>query len=75
MELSIYDWYGYIYIIYESMDMYNYTYVYTGDPSVLAGMLDVDNKNSDNVTSGSDVKDFTTSSPLAGLGYGLPIAR
>ena len=42
---------------------------------MLAGMLDVENKNADSVTSGSDVKDFTTSGPLAGLGYGLPIAR
>jgi pyruvate dehydrogenase kinase 2/3/4 len=44
-----------------------WSYLYTtADPSVLERMISVD---------GEDVKDFGISSPLAGLGYGLPIAR
>jgi pyruvate dehydrogenase kinase 2/3/4 len=44
-----------------------WSYLYTtADPSVLEQMIGVD---------GEDVKDFGISSPLAGLGYGLPIAR
>jgi len=38
----------------------------TADPAVLNRMLN----NSD-----SEVRDFDTASPLAGLGYGLPISR
>lgn len=44
-----------------------WSYLYTtADPSILERMIGVD---------GEDVKDFGISSPLAGLGYGLPIAR
>ena len=38
----------------------------TADPSVLERMIG---------EGAEDIKDFGTSSPLAGLGYGLPIAR
>jgi len=38
----------------------------TADPAVLNRML---------ATSDSEVRDFDTASPLAGLGYGLPISR
>ena len=38
----------------------------TADPTVLQRMLG---------TGGDDVRDFDTASPLAGLGYGLPISR
>ena len=44
-----------------------WSYLYTtGDPAVLASMLDEDE---------TPTTDFSNSSPLAGLGYGLPIAR
>lgn len=44
-----------------------WSYLYTtADSSVLERML---------TDEGDDVKDFGTASPLAGLGYGLPIAR
>ena len=44
-----------------------WSYLYTtADPSVVERMIRAD---------GDDVKDFGISSPLAGLGYGLPIAR
>ncbi len=39
----------------------------TADPAILDRMLNTDNKDS--------VRDFDVQSPLAGLGYGLPIAR
>eukprot|EP01038_Epipyxis_sp_PR26KG_P008259 gene8259-11177_t len=39
----------------------------TADPSILEKMLGVDSSN--------ELKDFDISSPLAGLGYGLPISR
>lgn len=43
-----------------------WSYLYTtADPSVLERMI----------AEGEDLKDFGISSPLAGLGYGLPIAR
>ena len=38
----------------------------TADPRILDQMLD---------TSGDSLRDFDTASPLAGLGYGLPISR
>ena len=38
----------------------------TADPSILDRMLD---------STMDEAKDFDTSSPLAGLGYGLPISR
>ena len=42
-----------------------WSYLYTtADPSVLEQMLE-----------GDEIKDFDTASPLAGLGYGLPISR
>lgn len=41
----------------------------TADPAIIATML---GKGS---SSGAELKDFDVSSPLAGLGYGLPIAR
>ena len=42
-----------------------WSYLYTtADPSILDGML-----------GSSEARDFDTSSPLAGLGYGLPISR
>jgi len=44
-----------------------WSYLYTtADPGVLEEMLDSES---------GDMRDFNTSSPLAGLGYGLPIAR
>lgn len=44
-----------------------WSYLYTtAHPSVLQRMLD---------DSSNDMKDFDTASPLAGLGYGLPISR
>jgi pyruvate dehydrogenase kinase 2/3/4 len=39
----------------------------TADPAILDRMLNNDDKDS--------VRDFDVQSPLAGLGYGLPIAR
>ena len=42
-----------------------WSYLYTtADPSILDSML-----------GSSEARDFDTSSPLAGLGYGLPISR
>ena len=44
-----------------------WSYLYTtADPKVIEEMLSVHSE---------DLKDFGTASPLAGLGYGLPIAR
>ena len=44
-----------------------WSYLYTtADPAVLEGILGDNN---------GDVKDFDNASPLAGLGYGLPISR
>mmetsp|Transcript_578 Transcript_578/g.1011 ORF Transcript_578/g.1011 Transcript_578/m.1011 type:complete len:194 (+) Transcript_578:840-1421(+) len=44
-----------------------WSYLYTtADPSIIENMLD---------DGGGDIKDFDTNTPLAGLGYGLPIAR
>lgn len=70
--------------------IWSYLYT-TADPTVLERMLvEVDDPNDINVphtpsaadsASGSQTKanhplrDFATASPLAGLGYGLPIAR
>jgi len=39
----------------------------TADPKVLDRMLSSDSEN--------ETRDFDTASPLAGLGYGLPISR
>lgn len=45
-----------------------FSYLYTtADPSVISQMLATKSED--------DLKDFSTTSPLAGLGYGLPIAR
>ncbi len=45
-----------------------WSYLYTtADPSVLERMIGEGGSE--------EIKDFGTSSPLAGLGYGLPIAR
>lgn len=45
-----------------------FSYLYTtADPSVISHMLATHSED--------DLKDFGTASPLAGLGYGLPIAR
>mmetsp|Transcript_14608 Transcript_14608/g.21780 ORF Transcript_14608/g.21780 Transcript_14608/m.21780 type:complete len:399 (-) Transcript_14608:172-1368(-) len=45
-----------------------WSYLYTtADPKILDSML--------NTSDGFDTRDFDTSSPLAGLGYGLPISR
>lgn len=46
-----------------------WSYLYTtADPDVLNRMLSVDSTS-------NPTRDFDVSSPLAGLGYGLPIAR
>ena len=52
----------------EMSKVWSYLYT-TGDPAVLAAMLDVGTGEE------NAVKDFSIASPLAGLGYGLPIAR
>ena len=39
----------------------------TADPAILEAMLET--------SDGGPVRDFDTASPLAGLGYGLPISR
>jgi pyruvate dehydrogenase kinase 2/3/4 len=53
----------------EMSKVWSYLYT-TGDPAVLASMLGVDENGNE-----LPVTDFSNSSPLAGLGYGLPIAK
>lgn len=53
----------------EMSKIWSYLYT-TGDPAVLASMLGVDEDGQE-----VPIADFSNSAPLAGLGYGLPIAK